>query len=472
MKKTCRRILLIALSLLLVTSSVYAWEPTGEDEYNYIHDLVDFVSENAKFPKEKSELLDIAFKERLTNPASGFDGMVAAVMGSLDEHSSYLDEDTYAKFVDSSVIGAFTGIGVTIVERDGGVVVISIFPDSPAEKAGMRVGDILIGVDGENLEGRGMEAIREKILGEEGTSVSVMLRRDGKEMALTAVRASLDTDPVVYENKNGIGYIQFFSFNPRVAEKVQAAVDFFEKEGVKNLIVDIRDNSGGELGSALDICRLFTPKGVIMRVEYADARYNQLHYNEEDNRGRFNLAVLVNEESASASELFAGAVQDTASGTIIGKKTFGKGTVQTVRRLITGGGIRLTVAEYKTAGGRALHHEGITPDIEVENTFAPADVSYMAEMEYMPEWKVGDSGKAVLAIEQRLAFLGFMEEADSVYDAETEKAIRFFQAQSDLSITGTADIYTQIRLGGIDYTAPVENDDQLARALEFLHEAA
>ncbi len=472
MKKMCRRILSVVLALLLLSSTAWAMELTGEQEYAFIHDLVDFISQNAKFPKPEDELLDVAFRERLTNPDSGFNGMVAAVMGSLDEHSGYMNEETYTKFVDNSVVGTFTGIGVTITENDGGVVVVSTFPGSPAEKAGIVSGDIIVSVDDENMEGKGMEAIREKIVGEEGTTVKVTVRRGTDTLSFTVLRAALGTDPVTYEIMDDVGYIRFTSFNPKVAEEVGNAVAFFEKEGVKNVILDIRDNSGGELNSALDICRMFAPKGVIMRVEYGDSRFNQLHYNEEDNRGKFKLAVLVNEASASASEFLAGTLQDTGSATVIGTKTFGKGTVQTALRIITGGGIRLTIAEYKTAGGRALHHVGVMPDLYVENTWAPADVSYMAPMEFVPEWKKGDSGEAILAIEQRLAFLGYMEEADTIYDAETEAALRVFQAQNSLTATGVADIYTQISLNAIDYTAPMENDDQLARALEFLHEAA
>ena len=472
MKKMCRRILSVALTLLLLSSSVCALELTGAEEYAFMHDLVDFISENAKFPKSEAELLDVAFRERLTNPSSGFNGMVAAVMGSLDEHSSYMDEETYKTLIDKSVVGSFTGIGVSIIENHGDVVVVSAFPGSPAEAAGILTGDILIAVDDENLEGRGMDAIKEKIVGKEGTSVKVTVRRGEEELSFTMVRAALGSEPVTYEIMDGVGYLRFTSFNPKVTEDVGAAVAFFEKEGVEDVIIDIRDNSGGELNSALDISRMFTPKGVIMRVEYGNPDYNQLYYNEENNRGRFNLVVLVNGGSASASELFAGAVQDTSSGTIIGTKTFGKGTVQTVRRIITGGGIRLTVAEYKTAGGRAVHHEGVMPDVYVENTKTPQDFSDMLPMDFVAEWKKGDSGEGILAIEQRLAFLGFMEEADTVYDAATEAALRAFQVHTDLTVTGNADIYTQIELNAIDYTAPVENDDQLARALEFLHEAA
>ncbi len=472
MKKIWKGLISAVLTCLILTVNVSAIEISGELEYRYIHDLVDFIGENAKYPEDEHKLLDIALKARLTNPEGGFNGMVEAVMGALDEHSGYMTEETYNALLERSVEGEFTGIGVTISITNDAFVVVSAMPDSPAAKAGIGAGDILVAVDDVNIENEEFEAVRAKITGVPGTTVKITVRRGEKLLDFTVLRAALEIETVAYEIMDGVGYIQLSNFNVNSEKGVREALDYFTKNGIQDVIMDLRDNPGGELNAALAVCRLFTPKGVIMRVEYANSKHNQLYYNAENNAGKYNLAVLVNGGSASASELFSGAIKDTSSGVLIGTKTFGKGTVQNLMPIITGGGIRLTVAEYKTAGGRKIHHIGIDPDIYVENTSAPVDTSYMKELVLQTEWKEGDEGEGVLAVEQRLAFWGYMEEADTVFDAETASALRLFQAQNGLHATGTADIYAQIRLHDADYSIPIENDDQLAAALEYLKNEA
>lgn len=473
MKKGSRRILALTVSfLMLFAGNAGAMELTGAQEYRFIHDLAEFIEENAKFPRPKAELLDVALKARLTEPEKGFNGMVEAVMDSLDEHSSYMTESTYNSFVEETVDGAFCGVGVTISITENAFVVLSTLPDSPAEKAGILSGDVLTHVNGENIEKEEFEAVRAKIRGPENTTVSITVRRGKEEKTFTVLRAMVKTETVEYEIMGETGYIRLSSFSAKTGEEMETALAYFEKEGIKDLILDLRNNPGGELGAALDVCRKFVPKGVIMRVEFAEASQNTLYYNETDNKGRFNLAVLVNEGSASAAELVAGAIQDTSSGHLFGQNTFGKGTVQTLLPIISGGAVRLTVAEYKTAGGRAIHHKGILPDTVIENSKEPRDVSYMLPLIFETEWKEGDTADGVLAVEQRLEFWGYIEEADSLLDADSAAALRLFQAQNGLSVTGTADIYTQIRLDDADYSMPVEQDDQLAAALEYFDEEA
>jgi len=472
LKKTLKRIFAAAIGALVLSTNVCGATLSGEQEYTFIHDLVNFIEANAKFPKDKNTLLDIALHARLTNPEAGFNGMVEAVMGSLDEHSGYLTEETYTSFMENSVSGTYSGIGVTISIAGNDFVIISASPGSPAAKAGIGAGDILVAVDDVNIENEEFQALREKITGVPGTTVKITVRRGGELISFTVLRAVLEMETVKYEIRDGVGYLLLTNFNETTAEDVQEAITYFETAGIEDVILDLRDNPGGEMYAALDVCRMFTPAGVIMRVEYADSKNNQLYYNFTNNKGKFNLVVLVNEGSASASELLAGAIKDTSSGVLIGTQTFGKGTVQTILPILSGGGIRLTIAEYKTAGGRAVHHVGLAPDIYVKNTSKPMDTSYMVPMELATVWKAGDTGEGVLALEQRLAFWGYLEEADTIADAETAAALRLFQAQNGLEATGEADIYTQIRLNDADYTVPVEQDDQLAAALEYFNEEA
>jgi len=468
LKNNMKRILAILCCFILLGSSAAAIQISGEQEYVFIHDLVDFVSTTAKFPVPEDVLLDAALRARLVTPEKGFNGMIEAVMDCLDEHSGYMTEETYRSFMENSISGNFSGIGINISIEEDAFVVLSPIKGSPAEKAGILGGDILVAVDDVNIETEEFQAVKERITGEVGTTVKITVRRGTELVSFTVTRATIETETVQYTVRDGIGYLCLSTFNQSSAENVKEAVAYFEGAGIEDLIIDLRNNPGGEMYAALDICRLFTPKGVIMRVEYADSTQNELHYNEENNRGKFNLVVLINGGSASASELFAAAVQDTASGTIIGTKSFGKGTVQTVLPIITGGGIRLTVAEYKTAGGRALHKKGVMPDITVENTAEIPDVSFMAPMELSTAWQAGDTGTGDVALEQRLEFWGYLEEADSTADEATTSALLLFQAHNGLPTTGTADLYTQLRLNDANYAVPVEIDKQLEAAMEFL----
>lgn len=472
MKKSIKRVLALLCTVLLFAVPAQAIEITGEQEYIFIHDLVDFVCDNAKFPVPKEELLDEALRARLVNPEAGFNGMIKAVMDSLDEHSGYMEEATYRSFLQDTVSGEFSGIGVNISITGDAYVIMSPIPGSPAEKAGLSAGDVLVAVDDVNIEAEEFEAVKARITGPVGTTVKITVRRGAELLHFTVARAMVEVETVHFEDMDGIGYLQLTNFTRSAVEDVEAAITYFENAGIQDVIIDLRNNPGGELNAALDICRLFTPKGVIMRVEYADSALNELYYNENDNSGKFNLAVLVNGGSASASEVFTGAIQDTNMGVVIGTQSFGKGTVQTVLPIITGGGIRLTVAEYKTAGGRSIHHKGITPDIIVENTTEIPDTSYMIPLDLSGTVSEGDTGEGVLALEQRLEFWGYMEEADSIADAQTAAALRLFQAQNSLPVTGTADVYTLIRLNDVNYAVPVEVDDQLAAALEFLKNEA
>lgn len=471
MKKALKRILAYVLCAMLLQGSVQAKETwTGKEEYRFIQDLVSFIEENAKFPAERAVLLDKALEAKLVRPEEGFNGMVDAIMRSLDEHSSYLSAQDYAALREETLEGAFCGIGVTISMARGSCVVISALPDSPAQRAGILPGDILIAIDGENVENEAFEIIRSKIRGEQNTVVEIGVRRGKETLSFSVVRTLLKSETVEYKKMGSIGYMQITSFSANTSQEVEEGLSYFRWEGVQNLILDLRDNPGGEMQAALDVCRQFVPKGVIMRVEYANSDEDTLYYNEKSPAEKWNLVVLVNEGSASAAELLAGAIQDTKSGHLIGRTTFGKGTVQTILPIVTGGAIRLTVAEYKTARGRAVHHKGIEPDTVVKNSKSVTDTSYMVPMAYETAWKEGDSGEGVLAIEQRLAFWKYIEEADRELDKKTAEALCIYQAQNGLPVTGTADLYTQISLTSADYEQPMERDDQMAAALEYFNE--
>lgn len=470
MQKTGKRIFALCMIFILFVFPCQAAE-SGELYYSYIHEFADYLCEDAKFPAEKSVLIDAALKANLTRSEDGLEGMLTEMVNCLDEHSSYMTAEELEAFMEQTVNGEFVGIGIVMSTFNDSSIIISTLPDSPAEGAGIMPGDILIAVDGQSLQGLSTDAVQDLIRGEAGTQVTVTLQRGTTQLELTMERALVADQAVSYSIEDGIGYLLLENFSMVTVPMVEEALDAFAAANVTNVILDLRNNLGGVVDVALDICRMFTPRGAIMRVEYANAEKNEVYYNETNAKGKYRLAVLVNGATASAAELLAGSIMDTKSGVIIGENTYGKGTMQNIRMLATGGALRLTIAEYKTAGGRSVHHTGIKPNILVENTYEIPDISYMQELKLNCPWKEGDTDQGVLALEERLVFLGYLEKADTVFAADTAAAVRMYQAINDLPVTGVADIYTQIRLDNADYETPRLRDNQLEKAKEYLHEA-
>lgn len=466
-KNIFKSVLTVLLAVSLLVIPVSAFELPGEIQYRYISEMADYIQNNYKFDITREALLDAALHERLVNPECEFNDMIAAMLDILDENSSYLTQEEYQTMMEHSVTGTFSGIGVTITSKNERVIVVSPIIGSPAHAAGMLPNDVIITVNGEDVSRSTMDYVRSLIVGPKGTSVSVGVLRGDKILIFDIIRDEVKNVPVTYEIKDGIGYIRITAFNQNIVEAVQEALAEFDSQGIDKIAIDLRYNPGGELNEAVSLCRLFVPKGVVVRIKYKDSEKDEIYYSELD-APRYKLAVLINEGSASASELFAGAVQDTAVAKVFGTTSYGKGTVQQLMPIVTGGCIRLTVAEYLTAGGRSINKKGITPDVYVENTKRVPDTSGFSDIDFSSVLTAGADSDGVLALEQRLVVLGFLETADSVYDAETEDAVKTFQAYRGLSATGTADTYTLLEINNIDYDVPFPVDNQYIAAMEYL----
>ena len=443
----------------------------GHLQYIYLSEVANFVSKNYKFGITRDQLMEEAFYRKLENPDITFNGMVGYMMKTMDEHTTYLTEDEYNALLHEHVDGEIVGIGVTITERSGRVVVISPIKDSPAFLAGILPGDIIVSVDKTDTQGMNIDGVRALVMGEAGTQVRIGVLRGEEVLYFDIVRDKVREITVSYEVlSDNIGYISITQFNKNVVEAVEEALDEFKKTRVTKIIFDLRYNPGGELTEVIELCRMFVTKGVIATIDYNDesGRDDETFFSYKP-RADYKIAVLINEGSASGSELFAGAVQDSGVGKIIGTTSYGKGTVQEIIPMLTGGGIKLTVAEYKTKSGKAINKVGIQPDMYVTNTYKQADISHFKEIDFSRlDWNEKSSGDGVLAIEQRLEFLGYMENADTVFDKETKEALELFQAYAGLTATGVGDLNTLLYLSGYDYEVPVLVDRQLEAAQNYL----
>lgn len=289
------------------------------------------------------------------------------VSGLGDKYTEYIPAEDMAKFTED-ITGSFVGIGIYMTaDQEKGIVVYYPIPESPAQKAGVKSGDVIIKVDGIEYGYDDFNNIADKIKGKEGTKVKITVLRDGEEKEFEITRQKINTNPIVSEMlDNNIGYVILPSFDSETAENFKSKVQDLEKQGAKSLIIDLRNNGGGILDASTEIADYFLDKDLKI-IETKDN--NDKHQTtKSENNPIFNMPVVIlsNGNTASASEVLIGALKDNNRAKIIGEKTYGKGIIQTVMTLSDGSGMKITTAEYYTPNGTAIHGIGITPDIEVK----------------------------------------------------------------------------------------------------------
>lgn len=291
------------------------------------------------------------------------------VAGLNDIYSEYFTKDEMTDF-SNETIGTYVGIGVTMTKdsEKNQIVVYGVTPNSPAEEAGIKVDDVIIKVDGNDCTGDDFETIPNKILGQEGTKVSVTVLRDGKELTFDMKRRKIVNQTITSELlDDSIGYIYLSSFEDNTYEQFKSAYDDLISKGAKSLIVDLRNNGGGIVKEATDIGDLFTDKGKVLLIESDKDKKETKTYSKQDKTINMNVVLLVNEYSASASEILAGILKDDVeNATIVGTKTYGKGVIQSLYTLSDGSGLKLTTDEYFTPNHNEINKIGITPDEIVE----------------------------------------------------------------------------------------------------------
>lgn len=294
------------------------------------------------------------------------DGAVRGLLEALgDPYARYYDEAAFDE-LNAMLDGGFSGIGVVIEEKPkGGVVIVSVLEDTPASRAGIKTGDRIVSVDGKPVADKPIDAVVELIKGDEGTEVTLGLagRKGRRELTLTRERIEL---PNVEAKMlaGGAGYVQLRQFTSGVGADLRDEVDKLVERGAKGIVLDLRGNPGGLLNEAVDVGSVFIEQGRIVSVKERGTRA-RVYNAQGDALEDLPLVVLVNKGSASASEIVAGAIQDADRGTLVGQRTFGKGTVQTIHRLDSGGGVKYTTAEYFTPSGDSIEDVGVKPERKV-----------------------------------------------------------------------------------------------------------
>lgn len=363
-----RAILVVVIGTVMGLSlslggSMLSVEPAPSEE--------ELALQNARLFAEVMERVKSDYVEPIDD-AELLESAIRGMVADLDPHSEYLDAEEY-RDIRISTTGSYTGVGIEVGEINGRVQVITPIEGSPAARSGVRSGDEIIAVDGYSVEPGGMQETIERMRGTAGSRVSVTVWRDDEAIIHDMRREIVRVASVHYELlQPGYGYTRVSQFSETTARELGRAIDAMQDENrgmLDGLVIDLRNNPGGVLDAAVDVTDLFLDSGVIVS---ADGRTPDSRFSRSAHRGDIldgaSLVVLVNNGSASASEIVAGALQDHGRAQVVGTSTFGKGLVQTVMPLSRGRAIKLTTSRYFTPSGDSIHETGITPDVYVEDT--------------------------------------------------------------------------------------------------------
>lgn len=353
-----KRIYILLLLLLLNYTPSIANDATYEGLSNFTR-VLDLVERN---------YVEEVDPEKLTN--SAIDGMLK----TLDPYSTYLSPERYRE-LEIGTSGEFGGVGMEVSEENGVLTVITPIEGSPAEKAGIKPRDQIIEIEGKSTQGMVVQEAVRILRGPSGTPVKITIRREGEKdpRVITLIRDKIVVKSVKPELlENGIGYVKLAQFQDRTSQELTEAIAGLRAENgneLSGLILDLRNNPGGLLTEAIDVVDEFIDSGLIVSVRGRTEDQTREYYATKNGSFQtFPVVVIVNDGSASASEVVAEALQDSKRAVILGTKTFGKGSVQTIIKLEDGSGLKLTTAKFYAPSGRSINEVGVTPDIKVENS--------------------------------------------------------------------------------------------------------
>ena len=295
------------------------------------------------------------------------DGAVKGIVSTLgDKHSLYMAGDEFKEFKDQ-MSSSYAGIGVYIGSTDAGIMIAGVIDDSPASEASLKRGDLIIAIDGTPTEGMKLEDVSQKIRGPVQTDVTLTIREDGVDKDVTLTRRQIHMKTVMGQMVEGtnIGYIRIGVFGEDTGAEFTKEYQSLREQGMEKMILDLRNNPGGLVDQAVEVAGNFMPQGSTV-VSFTSSDGNTQTFEANGTGDTVPMVVLINENSASASEIVSGSIQDLGLGKIIGVRSYGKGTVQGVYGVSQEDAIKLTVAKYHTASGREIDGVGIEPDITVQ----------------------------------------------------------------------------------------------------------
>lgn len=347
-----------------------------------------FVAGNYKYVSNLVKIVAIVRTQYLqpVSSAQMIDGAIKGIVDSLnDPYSVYLEPKTFA-MLQEQIKGSFGGLGILVGVKDLSLTVVRAYEGTPAARAGIEAGDLIVGINDTDAREIDLETAISLMRGPVGSTISLTIERQGSSRQFPNIAREEISVPTVegqvIDNSN-IGYIMISQFTERTPEEMKAVLSNLQSSGIKGVVLDLRDNPGGELTSAVNVAKHFVPKGPIVYIDYRTGRDQE--FPSEGQTINLPLVVLINGGSASAAEILAGAVKDTGAGTLVGTKTFGKGVVQTLFRLDNGAGLKLTTARYLTPNKNDINLKGIEPDVPVPAQEPPLDPQMDRAVEIMKQ---------------------------------------------------------------------------------------
>jgi len=455
--------------LLFIISNIFTFL-ASENFYRQLQEELPPPPEPNQELQPLIEVLDI-LSERYLEDVSRQELIDAAISGMVDSlgdpQTHYMSASDWENIM-IKIDGSFSGVGVEITSIDGYITVVVPIKDTPGERAGLLPGDRIIAVDGQDLIGASTLEAATLMRGKEGTKVTLTVERDGlaEPFELEIIRSNIVVPSVFPEMlEERIGFIQITNFDEHTGKDFQEALLELETKGMRGLILDFRGNPGGLLSEAIKICQEILPEGLITQMVDADGNVIEA-YHSYGTKKDYPIVALINGTSASAAEIVCGALQDTGTGILVGTKTYGKATVQHLESISNGYGLRYTIAKYQTPKGRDIHGQGLEPDLVVE---LPEDF-YTLQFSLIRDLKPGDKSVEVLILQKMLNALSFTVAETGEFDQATEKAVRTFQQEQGLELTGFVDQASRTRLRAEIDLVLEQMDTQKQKALEVMQE--
>ncbi|GGC82874.1 peptidase S41 [Thalassobacillus devorans] len=431
---------------------------------------------NASGDMKKVEQAYNVIKENYVEEVDDKQLMEGAIQGMLetldDPYSVYMDKETMEQF-DQSIESSFEGIGAEVSMVDGKVTIVGPIKGSPAEEAGLKPNDQILAVDGESVEGLDLYETVLQIRGEKGTEVTLTIQRPGVSdpVSIDIVRDDIPLETVYSEikEKDGkkAGVIEITSFSEKTSDEFKEALSELEGKGMEGLIIDVRGNPGGLFTDVQEILQNFIPEDVpYVQVEDKNGE-KERYFSKMKDKKEYPVTVLMDEGSASASEILAAAMQEAGGYELVGEKTFGKGTVQQAIPMGDGSTIKITLYKWLTPDGNWIHEKGVQPTVKVKQ---PA-YFYTNPVEIEEPLEYDQNNDKIKNIQVMLDGLGYdVDRSDGYFDKKTEEAVKQFQEDENLKVTGAIDQKTggSIEAKIVDLIREGKNDKQMEKALDVL----
>lgn len=397
-------------------------------------------------------------------------GITGFISGLGDPHASYWTSDQAVDY-NQTVSGNYQGIGVGFMMVSSGAMITKVYDHSPAQEEGLEVGDIIINADGHDLAGQNSDTVVSYVRGQENTNVQLTLLRGKEEFSKKIERRSLDTSTFYEIRKNNgmqFGYIELSTFGTDTANQVEAALKEFKENGIETLVLDLRDNGGGYLTAATDILDLFFSKDDVIYQMQEKNKAVQKFYAASDEKYTFkNGYILINGNTASASELTAGALQSELGYKLIGTQTYGKGSAQTQKTLSNGSVLKYTYAKWMIPDGTCIDGKGLTPDVEVENI----TLDGISSDEVEGTLRYDCVNECVKDMQKMLKLLGYpVDREDGYFSSQSVEALKAFESDNGLDVNGEYDENDRMLLIAKMMIAinNHENDHQYQKLLEMM----